>query len=51
MKRILAAGLLLALAAMPANKAAAQNALGGAIVGGIIGGAIGHNTGAAVPAR
>jgi hypothetical protein len=52
MKRILAAGLLLALAAMPATKAAAQNPVGGAIiggtVGGILGGAIGHNAGAAV---
>jgi Glycine zipper len=51
MKRILGAGILLALAAaMPAQQAAAQDPIGGAIVGGalggIIGGAIGHGRGA-----
>ena len=52
MKTTLGAGIVLALAAfMPAQQAAAQNALGGAIVGGaagaIIGGAVGHGAGGA----
>jgi hypothetical protein len=51
MKRMLGAGVLLALAAvMPAQRAAAQDPIGGAIVGGalggIIGGAVGHGRGA-----
>jgi hypothetical protein len=51
MKRILGAGVLLALvAAIPVQPAAAQDPIGGAIVGGalggIIGGAIGHGRGA-----
>jgi outer membrane lipoprotein SlyB len=51
MKRILAAGVLLALATViPLQQAAAQDPIGGAIVGGalggIIGGAIGHGRGA-----
>ena len=53
MKRMLGAGVLLALAAvMPAQQAAAQDPIGGAIVGGalggIIGGAVGRGAGGAV---
>jgi outer membrane lipoprotein SlyB len=51
MKRMLGAGVVLALTAvMPLQPAAAQDAIGGAIVGGalggIIGGAVGHGRGA-----
>lgn len=53
MKRSLAAGLLLTLAAfMPVNEAVAQDPVAGAIVGGalggIVGGALGRGAGGAV---
>ena len=55
MKRMLGAGVLLALATvMPAQQAAAQDPIGGAIVGGalggIIGGAVGRGAAARLPA-
>jgi hypothetical protein len=52
--KILAAGLLAAVAVMPVQPAAAQNPLGGAIgggiVGGVLGGAVGGSRGAAIGA-